>query len=180
LPTGLLGRSDEVFEDYVGAGLEFLVCHRVAKYGHRRRGESMADGVSFLDPGLVMYDAKAAAGGYEVSLETVRQSADYISDFVTRYNKVVKRVTVFLLVSSSFSNTRESLEDRSMELFSRVGTVMSFLDADTLANAVEHFVHHPRTRQSTDWMKILTMRNPTLRAIKAAAQAKRYDDSLSG
>jgi hypothetical protein len=76
---GVSGRPDVLFEEYTHVALQFLLADRVIRYGQERRGEAVPDGIAFAQGQAILpYDAKAYAGGYEVSRDSVRQFGDYV------------------------------------------------------------------------------------------------------
>lgn len=176
LPEGLTGRPEHLFERYVHAGLQFITGRRVIRYGQDRLGESVPDGLILLGGSYVLYDAKSAANGFEVDSETERQCQAYSEDFATRYKEILGRPYAFLLVSGSFAQTREVLERRSHEVYSRSQVPLTCLDAATMGSAVQCFSTHPRLRSVVDWRAIFS--NPVIspevihRAVRLAARDK--------
>lgn len=82
LPSGLVGKPDDLFELYVHAGLQFLLRGRVLRYGQERRFEALPDGIVINSSApLMLYDCKAASLRYEITKETIRQFGDYVRDF---------------------------------------------------------------------------------------------------
>src|SRR5690606_7771764 len=72
LPNGLQGRVDDLYEQFVHAGLQFLLGDRVVRYGQSRRFETLPDGVYVPRTRVnVMYDAKAAKEGYKVDTDSI-------------------------------------------------------------------------------------------------------------
>jgi hypothetical protein len=109
LPAGLVGKPDDLFELYVHSGLQFLLRGRVLRYGQERRFEALPDGVVVNSSApLMLYDCKAAASGYEITKDSLRQFADYVRDFRSRYEQYLGRAHAFLAVSSSFQETSVS------------------------------------------------------------------------
>lgn len=179
VPPGLRGTADELFEVYVEAGLQFLLGRRIVRYGQERRGESVPDGVAVRQGGYILYDAKAAKDGYEVTAAAIRQFSKYVNDFHNRYLQLFGRAYVFLVVSGSFANDSNSLIARSQELYAQTGGVsLVFLDAGTLGDVVAYFSQHLQLREATDWN--LVFANPIIKAstIKGIAEAAGRDGLL--
>jgi hypothetical protein len=152
VPIGLKGTADDLFEQYVHAGLQFLFRSRVIRYGQDRRGEPVPDGVTIgRSIPLMLYDAKAAGGGYNTSLESVRQFADYVDEFHKAYESVIGRVAYFLVISGSFDDTEDTLEGRSRAVQARCGVPLSFLTVGTFGSIVESLVKEPLCRPTLDW-----------------------------
>ncbi len=100
LPAGITGKPDTVFEEYVHAGLQFILQDRVVRYGQERLFEALPDGlVAGHRSPLILYDAKAAKSGYEINSTTIRQFADYVRTFHARYEGFTGRLFAFVLIS---------------------------------------------------------------------------------
>ncbi len=137
LPAGMAGKPDTLFEEYVHAGLQFILQDRVVRYGQERLFEAVSDGlVAGNRSPLMLYDAKAARDGYEVSADAIRQFGDYVRAFHSRYENLVGRLYGFLLVSGHFE-TEGRLEDRSSELYAACNVPLRYLVADEMAKIVE-------------------------------------------
>jgi len=155
LPEDLKGKPDDLFEEYVHAGLQFLFRSRVIRHGQDRRGEPVPDGVAggYAAP-LLLYDAKAAGGGYDMSMTAVRQFADYIVGFHRQYESLFGRLTAFLVISGRFENDAEALAERQYEVMSRSQTPLSFVTAETLGGIVTRLVQRPLFRQTVNWRRV--------------------------
>lgn len=155
LPAGLTGKADELFEEYVYVGLQFLLQHRVIRYGQERLFEKLPDGIAFGGSVLLLYDCKAAHKGYEISSNSMRQFADYVNAFHRRYQNYIGRVNSFLVISGFFQHVN-TLEDRSRELLAECGVPLSFLTAKEMGEIVRLFVENPVYRQSIDWKRVFS------------------------
>lgn len=155
LPVGLTGKADELFEEYVYVGLQFLLQNRVIRYGQERLFEKLPDGIAFGGSVLLLYDCKAAHKGYEISSNSMRQFADYVNAFHRRYQNFVGRVNSFLVISGFFQHSN-SLEDRSRELLAECGVPLSFLTAKDLGEIIKLFIKNPVYRQSVDWKRVFS------------------------
>ena len=175
LPADLAGRPDHLFEHYVYAGLQFITGTRVIRYGQERLGESVPDGLILLRGFYVLYDAKAAAGGFEVNSETIRQCQAYIEDFANRYKDVLGRPYAFLLVSGSFAQPHDVLIRRSGELYSRSQVPLACLDATTITSAVQYLSTRPRLRSVIDWRSVFSNALITPEVIRRAAESAARD-----
>lgn len=155
LPAGVTGKADDLFEEYVYVGLQFLLQHRVIRYGQERLFEKLPDGIAFGGSVLLLYDCKAAHKGYEISSNSMRQFADYVNAFHRRYQNYVGRVNSFLVISGFFQHP-DSLEDRSRELLAECGVPLSFLSAKEMGEIIKLFVERPVYRQSIDWKRVFS------------------------
>lgn len=155
LPEGLTGKADELFEEYVFVGLQFLLQNRVIKYGQDRLFKDLPDGIAFGGSVLLLYDCKAAGEGYKISSNSMRQFADYVNTFHRRYQNYVGRVNSFLVISGFFQSP-DKLEDRSRKLLAECGVPLSFLTAKDLGEIIKLLVENPVYRQSIDWKRIFS------------------------
>lgn len=181
LPKGLTGKADNWFEIYVEAGLQFIFGNRVVRYGQERRGESVPDGVAFQDGSYILYDAKAAQSGFSVEAEHIRQFGKYVDDWYSRYGTSIGKPYVFLVVSGYFADTDPSLLGRSNDLKALTkGVSLSFLDTNTLGQAVGFYRQNPGLRKITDWYRVLANHLITYDVIKSHANSARKDNMLRG
>ncbi len=155
LPAGLTGKADDLFEEYVHVGLQFLLRHRVIRYGQERLFEKLPDGIALGGNILLLYDCKAAGKGYEISSISMRQFVDYVNAFHRRYQNYVGRINSFLVISGYFQHPN-SLDDRSRELIAECGVPLSFLNAKDMGDIIKMFVENPVYRQSLDWRRIFS------------------------
>lgn len=175
LPAGLAGRPDDLFEEYVHAGLEFILHDKVVRYGQERRGEAVPDGfVSGRRSLLMLYDAKAAKDGYQVTRETIRQFADYVRKFHEQYETYTGRLFCFLAISGHFAS-EETLEDRSAQLYADCGVPLRFLTAEEMAGIVAIFADKPSYRQAIEWKLIFARPSITAEAVQRNLQARERD-----
>jgi hypothetical protein len=175
LPSGLVGRPDDLFELYVHAGLQFLVRGRVLRYGQERRFEALPDGVVINSSApLMLYDCKAAASGYEITKQTIRQFADYVRDFHNRYEKYLGRLHAFLVISSAFQDIAV-LRQRANELYGDSQVPLVCMTAETLAEAVKLFADRPLHRVAVDWRQIFVPAQVELSAVRKQLEARIKD-----
>jgi len=176
-PTGLQGEASDLFEEYVHAGLQYLLGSRVLRYGQERRFENVADGVTFNDViPIVIYDCKSAKDGYEASADSVRQFAKYVDDFNGRYGARIGRVYSFLVVSTNFTNGPDSMKNQSANLrASTEGTTLTFVRSEDLATMVSGAIREPNLRRSLDWKRLLATESLTAEAFESNLAERRKD-----
>lgn len=156
LPAMLSGKADDLFEIFVHSALEFILGGRVVRYGQARRFEERPDGLAIPSPHFIaLYDAKAYAEGYKVTIDTIRQFDSYISNFNATYSAWY-RLNSFILVSGNFPHTNTTLERRSRELLAKSGVPLSFLTTETLGKIVSLLKESPLLRRSIDWARVFT------------------------
>jgi hypothetical protein len=179
LPPGLTGKADDLFEAYTHSGLQFLFKGRVIRYGQERRFEVLPDGVVVASSAPLMpYDCKAAASGYEISRNSIRQFADYVKSFRSRWGSFIPTpLHAFLIISSAFDSTKV-LQERSNELYSECNVPLVCMTADCLKDCVEEFSSKPHLRSVIDWRRIFV---PSLVDIAAVRQqiAARMKDGIA-
>ena len=126
------------------------------------------------DSAYILFDAKAAGVGFDCDLDVVRQFASYVIDFHERYANLHGRAHAFLCVAGSFANPPEKLNERSAQLYAEVGIQLAFLDANNLADAVDHFSSAPPNRQATDWKlvfsRVIILAKDVIAASRAAGR----------
>jgi hypothetical protein len=153
--AGVEGRPDELFEEYVHVALQFLLESRVIRYGQKRRGQALPDGVGLGRNGpTLLYDAKAYENGYAVTLDSVRQFSSYVRDFNRKYEHYVERVHAFLVVSGHSAAEPRTLEDKSNQMYSECGVRLAFLTAPELGAAVQLLAKSPTHRRSVNWREV--------------------------
>lgn len=173
LPAGLQGRSDDLFELYVHKALEFMFGCRVHRYGQERRFEARPDGI-ILQDGLfsALYDTKAYAGGYDVTLDSLRQFGSYIAEFRRRYGSFFQ-LNAFIVISGKFLHSPKTWEARSRQLLEETQTPLAFLTARSLAEIVQLLSAYPSARRSINWRKIFV--NTVIDPAKVQAELALID-----
>ncbi len=152
---GVLGRPDDLFEQYVHAGLQFILADQVIRYGQSRSGEVLPDGGGFgRKHPLFLYDAKAYKHGYPLSRASIRQFGDYIWRFHKKYEASVGRLAAFLVISGYFVDSPESLISYSQDLQADCGVPLAYLGAETMAKVTETLRERPAFRNALDWRSI--------------------------
>lgn len=154
LPYGLIGKPDDLFEIFVHAALEFILGGKVLRYGQARLFEQCPDGLAIPSPRFAaLYDAKASELGYVITADTIRQFESYIKSFNAKYSAWYK-LNSFIIVSSTFKNMDETLEERAQELLAKTGVPLSCLTSSTLGEIIELFKQSPLMRYGIDWSRI--------------------------
>jgi hypothetical protein len=170
--TGLSGDPEDLYEEHVYAGLQFVLNSRVVRYGNQYTGTVLPDGAAIVGGRpLLMYDAKAASGaGYSVTRNTIRQFADYVTHFHRSYEAFLGRLHAFLVVSSDFrSNSNKSA--RSAELIAECGVPLVYMRSATLAHLVSRMAHRPVLRNILRWPEVFTPPEITKLAIDKAIRS---------
>jgi hypothetical protein len=171
LPSGLTGAADSLFEEYVHAGLQFLFHERVHRYGQERLFEALPDG---LVPGkrapLMLYDAKAARYGYDVTATTIRQFADYVNDFHPRYENYT---------GSGEFQSPGTLQARSDELYATCNVPLRFITASELGAVIQLFAERPAFREAIDWKQIFAKHLITAADVTKHVEARRKDGIIA-
>jgi hypothetical protein len=179
LPRGLSGKPDDLFEEYVHAGLQFLFRGRVVRYGQERRGEPVPDGVVLAEGApLFLYDAKAAGDGYKMSMEAVRQFSDYVQEFHKHYERTVGRLSAFLVLSGKFVDSEDVLEERSRTVQAKSQVPLAFLDTRTFGGIVKLLINQPLFRQSVDWDMVFARPVVRLQDVQKSLRALARDSVI--
>lgn len=179
LPAGLTGKPDELFELYTKQGLEFILQDRVIRYGQERLFEALPDGIVIgrRSP-VLLYDCKAAAEGYDITSNTIRQFTSYVDDFHRRYESFLGRAYAFLAVSGRFQSPG-TLESRSAELYSKCGVKLCFLDAQNFSEIVGLFADRPAFRKAVDWNQVFARTVIESGKVKDDLEAREKDGVIT-
>jgi hypothetical protein len=176
LPSGLIGKPDDLFEEYVHAGLEFIFASRVIRYGQKRKFESLPDGLALPKRTLILpYDAKAYANGYPVARDSIRQFQDYVQTLNAKYENYLSRAHTFVLISGHFAGDESQLRRRSGELYSACQCPLAFLTARDLGEACGIFAEKPVFRTVIDWPSIFSQTFVRPRIIREALRSAERD-----
>lgn len=179
LPEGVDGKPDDIFEDYVKECLQFLVNAPAWRYGQERRFEKLPDGLILGRDGfLLLFDAKAYAGGFPVSADDIRRFASYVRDFSTKYEDAIGRVHCFLVISASFDQGSKALSDKSNEMYATCQTKLGFMEAKTLGHAVELIRENISLRNSIDWRRVFSNDVVTLASVESQLRSLIKDNLL--
>jgi len=160
LPSGLIGKPDDLFEIYVRNALEFLFRCRVIRYGQDRKFEARPDGIVIQDRNFTaLYDAKAYSNGYIVTEDSIRQFKSYVDEFKKRYGYYFE-VNSFIVISGQFPHEKATLEQRSREMQSLTGVPLTFLTSNALVEIINLLLDSTSTRRSINWKRIFV--NPVI------------------
>lgn len=180
LPKGLVGKPDELFESYVHAGLQFIFRSRVVRYGKLRSGEAVADGLATTPTApLLLYDAKAAKGGYEMVKDEERKFEDYVREFHGRYEAAVGRLTAIVVISGAFADKPPALMRRFTQVLAATQVPLVFMDAATMAEIVAIMVNEPMFRPTVDWRLVFSEPIVRVAAVADELAARRRDGVLA-
>jgi hypothetical protein len=131
-------------------------------WGTRKRGRPIPDGVLRLPKSNlpILYDCKASADGYVMSMEDVRGFADYLRRPIKGSWKPKTQIPGFLVVSAEIgSKGKRSWADRQKDLQDRVrGARLYWVRANHLvefAMALERAGVTTEHREMIDWPSIL-------------------------
>jgi hypothetical protein len=174
-PSGLIGKTDDLFESYVHQGLQFILQRRVIRYGQDRLFETLPDGL-VLGRGFpqLLYDCKAYKDGYPLSRDAIRQFSDYVRSFHQRYEGYIGRVHAFLVVSGKFQSDA-ALDARSKELYSECQVPLVFMSAETLGQIVTLFVNAPQYRSTIDWKLVFSATAVDAKTVRTQLNARKKD-----
>jgi hypothetical protein len=179
LPDGLAGKADDVFELYVHSGLQFLLRGRVIRYGQQRRFEVVPDGIVIANSSPPMlYDCKAAESGYDLSRNSIRQFADYVNSFRTRWGSFLSTpLHAFLVISSEFQDVKV-LQERSNELYGECAVPLVCMTAECLKDCVAEFVSKPHLRPAIDWRRVFVPPLVEMSVILKQIDARMRDEII--
>ncbi len=175
LPRGLSGYPNELFEEYVGAALQFMTGRLIIRYGKDRRFESVPDGIAISCRKYVLYDTKASKAGFKFEQETLRQFADYVEDFNKRYGTAHGTPYSFVCFSGLFRDSIESLHRRSQELYAKCSVPLACFDSRTVASICRLLSKIPKIRQAIDWERIFASPIVQLTDVQTATDAAERD-----
>jgi hypothetical protein len=155
LPPGETGEAWFWFEELVADGLQFVLGRRVARRGGLRRGLRVSDMIAQLPEfELLVVDAKASARGFDASISNLRALVEYTN--ATKQAQAGNPVVSALVVSSSFSQDRQALQEVSTEFLSYTAVPVTFLTAETLGDLVDDFRNSPTFRNGLRWRRVFS------------------------
>lgn len=178
VPKGCTGKADTIFEDYVHAGLQFILPAKVIQYGQERNFEALPDGIALSGSFNLIYDAKAAQDGYDVNSNSIRQFGNYVDTFHQRYSATVGRVHSFLVVSGDFQGGDRAMENRREELQGEYGVPLCFLKAQDLADIVSILIKASSYRQTIPWKRLLSKSLLTVNPVQTYLNQRQKDSVL--
>lgn len=154
LPLGSSGEPWLLFESLVADGLEFCFGRRINRLGGTRRGRKISDMVAPLpDFDVLVVDAKASAGGFDVTWPALRPLAEYVRKQKLR-QKGGGAVLAALIVSSSFQQDDSRLDGASRQFLGETRTPLCFLTTDTLGELVTGLLKTPDIRPAVSWRHV--------------------------
>lgn len=179
LPEGLEGKPDDLYEAYARVALEFVLGARVIRYGQDRLFEARPDGIVLPYHGFAaLYDAKAYANGYKVTLDTIRQFHSYVEDFQSRYRSYLRQLSAFLVISSEFPHRPRTLADRSRDLLAACGVPLVFLTSQTLGEIVTFLSARSVTRSAVNWKRVFVEPLITVEHVQNEVETVRRDEII--
>lgn len=179
LPEGMEGKPDDLYEAYSRIALEFVLGTRVIRYGQDRLFEARPDGIVLPYHGFAaLYDAKAYAKGYEVTLDTIRQFCSYVEDFRNRYRPYLQHLSAFIVLSSEFPHRPETLANRSRELFAACGVPLIFLTSESLGEIVAFLSTRSVTRSAINWRRVFAEPIVTVESVQKEVEVVKRDEIL--
>lgn len=179
LPEGMEGKPDDLYEAYARIALEFVLGTRVIRYGQDRLFEARPDGIVLPYNGFAaLYDAKAYAKGYEVTLDTIRQFCSYVEDFRNRYRPYLQQLSAFIVISSEFPHRSETLANRSRELFATCGVPLIFLKSETLGEIVVFLSTRSVARSAINWRRVFAEPIVTAESVQKEVEVLKRDEIL--
>jgi hypothetical protein len=155
LPPGFVGKPDDLLEAYSQECLQFLLECPVRRYGQERLFEPLPDGLALgRNRYNVYFDAKAYGQEFHPSADDIRRFASYVKDFNLRYGSYVGTISLFLIVSGSFSGDRNAILDKVNDFHAECSTPMAFIRAADLADLVSACAKSFRGRAAVNWRRV--------------------------
>ena len=155
LPPSFAGKADDLLEAYCEECLEFLLECPVRRYGQERRFEPLPDGLALGRNKFNLYfDAKAYGLEFHPSADDIRRFASYVRDFNLRYSSYVGPISLFLVISGSFSGDKNAIGEKINEFQAECATPMAFIRASELANLVSQSAKSLPSRAAINWRRV--------------------------
>jgi hypothetical protein len=155
LPPSFSGKPDDLLEIYCEECLEFLLECPVRRYGQERRFEPLPDGLALGRNKFNLYfDAKAYGSEFHPTADDIRRFASYVKDFNLRYSSYVGPISLFLLISGSFSSDKNAIDDKISEFQAECATPMAFIRASDLAHLVSECANSIPNRAAINWRRV--------------------------
>jgi hypothetical protein len=171
LPRSFAGRPDDLLEMYCQESLQFLLQCPVRRYGQERRFEKLPDGLALGRTKLnICFDAKSYGKRFQPSANDIRQFASYVIDLNNHYSSYVGPISLFLVISGSFSSDEVAIKEKIDDFPAMCGTPMVFMRAQDLASAVQLARPVIGHRSAINWRRIL---------VPYTFEPKRLRDELS-
>jgi hypothetical protein len=155
LPPSFSGKPDDLLEIYCEECLEFLLECPVRRYGQERRFEPLPDGLALGRNKFNLYfDAKAYGSEFHPTADDIRRFASYVKDFNLRYSSYVGPISLFVVISGSFSRDKNAIDDKISEFQTECATPMAFIRALDLANLVSECANSIQNRAAINWRRV--------------------------
>ena len=178
---GCVGKPDDLLEEYVKEGLQFLLEAPAYRYGQDRLFESLPDGLVLARSQLNLYfDAKAYEKGFHASADDIKRFAAYVNDFNARYSRHVGRLFCFLVVSGSFSGSQNALEEKANEFYSICGTKMCHITGKDFGAVIMIVRKTANFRSALNWTKIFSRLLIAPGALEEEIERIRKDNVIPG
>lgn len=155
-PADVPGKPDDLLELYSEECLEYLLECPVRRYGQERRFEPLPDGIALgRNKFNLFFDAKAYSNGFHPTADDIRRFASYVVDFNNRYRNHVGAISVFLVISGSFSEDVNALKEKASEFLVESSTPLVMIKACDLASAIKLVRSANCRRTAINWRRIL-------------------------
>jgi hypothetical protein len=176
LPAGLNGDPEDLLEIYTSECLQFLIQRPTRRFGAERLFESLPDGIILGMGYLILTDTKSYKDGFSFTADDIKRFASYVDDFNLRYGEILGKVLSFVVVSGVFTDSSESIQNRSLELFRLCGSKLVILKSKSLGQIVSYFLNEPNQRKSIDWSRIFVRQEITLKSIEKEIKRIKKDN----
>jgi hypothetical protein len=171
LPRSFSGKPDDLLEIYCEECLEFLLECPVRRYGQERRFEPLPDGLALGRNRFNLYfDAKAYGSEFHPTADDIRRFASYVKDFNARYSSYVGPISLFLVISGSFSSDKHAIDDKISEFQAECGTPMAFIPASDLADLVSKCAKSIQSRAAINWRRVFAAQVFDMKRFRAELQ----------
>ena len=127
----------------------------------------------------IYFDAKAYSSGFHPEADDIRRFASYVTDFNQRYKNHVGRISLFLVISGSFSTDVAALKDKANDFLAECSTPLVMVTARDLATAVA-LVHAANSQRSAiNWRRVLVPEIVDVGQLKREIERLTKDDIIS-
>lgn len=176
LPPSFAGKPDDLLEAYCEECLEFLLECPVRRYGQERRFEPLPDGLALGRNRFNLYfDAKAYGQEFHPSADDIRRFVSYVRDFNLRYSSYVGPISLFLVISGSFSTDKNAIAEKINEFQAECSTPMAFLPASDLAGLVSDCAKSLGARAAINWRRVFAAQLFDVKRFRSEVQRIRKD-----
>jgi len=157
LPPGLSGEPDDLHELYITECLQFLTDSPTRRYGIERSFQSLPDGVIIgKQKFMILLDSKSYSKGFSFKADDIKRFASYVDDFNNRYSSYFGNIFSFLVVSGDFTDSIESLQGRSNELYKLCNCKLSCIRSEDLGGITQRLISLPDFKKSIVWKNIFS------------------------